>query len=57
MRKEVDTEGRVTSYEGESSRTRTGYIPDNRLEFQKAVLDSVDRNIEIIRNKEHKEFS
>ncbi len=54
-RKEVDTEGRLTSYEVEVS-PRPGqdiYLTID-LNLQKAAYDSIDRNIELIRNKENK---
>lgn len=54
-RKEVDTEGRLTSYEVEES-PKPGqdiYLTID-LNLQKAALDSLERNIELIRQREHK---
>ncbi len=52
-RKEVDTEGRLTSYEVEEAPKpgRDIYLTID-LNLQKAALDSLKRIIEIIRNKE-----
>jgi len=55
-RKEVDTEGRLASYEVEVA-PKPGqdiYLTID-LNLQKAALDSLARNIEIIREKEHKD--
>lgn len=53
-RKEVDTEGRLASYEVEVA-PKPGkdiYLTID-LNLQKTALESLERNIEIIRNKEH----
>lgn len=54
-RKEVDTEGRLTSYEVEEPPIpgQDIYLAID-LNLQKATYEAVERNIEIIRNKEHK---
>lgn len=55
IRKEVDTEGRLTSYEViEPSVPGQDIYLTIDLNLQKAVYESVERNLEIIRNKEHK---
>jgi penicillin-binding protein 2 len=54
-RKEVDTEGRLTSYEVEESPIpgQDIYLTID-LNLQKASYEAIERNIEIIREKEHK---
>lgn len=56
LRKEVDSEGRLASYEVEvpPQPGQDIYLTID-LNLQKAALESLERNIEIIRNKEHKD--
>lgn len=56
IRKEVDAEGRLASYEVEVAPKpgKDVYLTID-LNLQKAALESLERNIEIIRNKNHKD--
>lgn len=54
-RKEVDTEGRLTYYEVvEPPIPGQDIYLTIDLNLQKAIYESIERNLEIIRNKEHK---
>jgi len=55
-RKEVDTEGRLASYDVEVAPKpgKDVYLTID-LNLQRAALESLERNIEIIRNKDHKD--
>jgi penicillin-binding protein 2 len=56
IRKEVDTEGRLASYEVEVAPTpgKDIYLTID-LNLQKTALESLERNIEIIRNTDHRD--